>query len=83
MMSEEYEQFMKSGSESDLETLSLHTPETSEISYVKIVDVSIPFLSILLLVFKYTIAFFIVSLFIFFAISMLTLLGFVSMASIF
>ncbi len=82
-MSEEYEQFMKSGSESDLETLSLHTPETSEISYVKIVDVSIPFLSILLLVFKYTIAFFIVSLFIFFAISMLTLLGFVSMASIF
>jgi|TARA_B110000305_G_scaffold122100_1_gene136786 hypothetical protein len=83
MMSEEYEQFMKSGSESDLETLNLHTPETSEISYVKIVDVSIPFLSILLLVFKYTIAFFIVSLFIFFAISMLTLLGFVSMASIF
>jgi hypothetical protein len=83
MMSEEYEQFMKSGSESDLETLSLHTPETSEISYVKIVDISIPFLSILLLVFKYTIAFFIVSLFIFFAISMLTLLGFVSMASIF
>ena len=82
-MSEEYEQFMKSGSESDLETLSLHTPETSEISYVKIVDVSIPFLSILLLVFKYTIAFFIVSLFIFFAISMLTFLGFVSMASIF
>lgn len=82
-MSEEYEQFMKSGSESDLETLSLHTPETSEISYVKIVDISIPFLSILLLVFKYTIAFFIVSLFIFFAISMLTLLGFVSMASIF
>jgi hypothetical protein len=82
-MSDEYEQFMKSGSESDLETLSLHTPETSEISYVKIVDVSIPFLSILLLVFKYTIAFFIVSLFIFFAISMLTLLGFVSMASIF
>ena len=82
-MSEEYEQFMKSGSESDLETLKLHTPETSEISYVKIVDVSIPFLSILLLVFKYTIAFFIVSLFIFFAISMLTLLGFVSMASIF
>ena len=82
-MSEEYEQFMKSGSESDLETLSLHTPETSEINYVKIVDVSIPFLSILLLVFKYTIAFFIVSLFIFFAISMLTLLGFVSMASIF
>lgn len=82
-MSEEYEQFMKSGSESDLETLSLHTPETSEISYVKIVDVSIPFLSILLLVFKYTIAFFIVSLFIFFAISMLTLLGFISMASIF
>jgi hypothetical protein len=83
MMSEEYEQFMKSGSENDLETLNLHTPETSEISYVKIVDVSIPFLSILLLVFKYTIAFFIVSLFIFFAISMLTLLGFVSMASIF
>jgi hypothetical protein len=83
MMSEEYEQFMKSGSEGDLETLNLHTPETSEISYVKIVDVSIPFLSILLLVFKYTIAFFIVSLFIFFAISMLTLLGFVSMASIF
>ncbi|MDA7701326.1 hypothetical protein N9A69_02045 [Gammaproteobacteria bacterium] len=82
-MSEEYEQFMKSGSENDLETLNLHTPETSEISYVKIVDVSIPFLSILLLVFKYTIAFFIVSLFIFFAISMLTLLGFVSMASIF
>ncbi len=82
-MSDEYEQFMKSGSESDLETLSLHTPETSEISYVKIVDVSIPCLSILLLVFKYTIAFFIVSLFIFFAISMLTLLGFVSMASIF
>ncbi|MDA8955690.1 hypothetical protein N9H58_02810 [Gammaproteobacteria bacterium] len=82
-MSEEYEQFMKSGSESDLETLNLNTPETSEISYVKIVDVSIPFLSILLLVFKYTIAFFIVSLFIFFAISMLTLLGFVSMASIF
>ncbi|MDA7829766.1 hypothetical protein N9A85_03390, partial [Gammaproteobacteria bacterium] len=65
------------------ETLNLNTPETSEISYVKIVDVSIPFLSILLLVFKYTIAFFIVSLFIFFAISMLTLLGFVSMASIF
>ena len=82
-MSEEYEQFMKSGSESDLETLNLNTPETSEISYVKIVDVSIPFLSILLLVFKYTIDFFIVSLFIFFAISMLTLLGFVSMASIF
>ena len=82
-MSEEYEQFMKSASESDLETLNLHTLETSEISYVKIVDVSIPFLSILLLVFKYTIAFFIVSLFIFFAISMLTLLGFVSMASIF
>ena len=44
-MSEEYEQFMKSGSESDLETLNLHTPETSEISYVKIVDVSIPFLA--------------------------------------
>jgi len=61
----------------------LHTAEISNISYVKIVDVSIPFLSILLLVLKYTIAFFIVSLFIFFAISMLTLLGFVSMASIF
>ena len=82
-MSEEYEQFMKSGSKSYPETKSLHTAEISNIIYVKIVDVSIPFLSILLLVLKYTIAFFIVSLFIFFAISMLTLLGFVSMASIF
>ena len=82
-MSDEYEQFMKSGSKSDSETMSLHTAEISNISYVKIVDVSIPFLSILLLVLKYTIAFFIVSLFIFFAISTLTFLGFVSMASIF
>ena len=82
-MSDEYEQFMKSESKSDSETTSLHTAEISNISYVKIVDVSIPFLSILLLVLKYTIAFFIVSLFIFFAISTLTFLGFVSMASIF
>ena len=58
-MSEEYEQFMKSGSKSYSETTSLHTAEISNISYVKIVDVSIPFLSILLLVLKYTIAFFI------------------------
>jgi hypothetical protein len=82
-MSEEYEQFMQSKSKSDLEIPNSHSVEASKINHVKIVDVSIPFLSILLLVFKYTIAFFIVSLFIFFAISILTLLGFVSMVSIF
>ena len=82
-MSEEYEQFMQSRSKSDLEILNLNSEEASKINHVKIVDVSIPFLSILLLVFKYSIAFFIVSLFIFFGISTLTLLGFFSMASIF
>lgn len=82
-MSEEYEQFMKSASKDNLDFYNSQAEKINKINNVKVVDVSIPFLSILLLVFKYTIAFFIVSLFIFFTISMLTLLGFVSMASIF
>jgi uncharacterized membrane protein len=82
-MSEEYEQFIKSKITEDSEATNIKTIETNKINYVKVVDISIPFLSVLLLVLKYTIAFFLVSLFIFFTVSVLSLLGVIGISSIF
>ncbi len=79
-MTKEYEQYMESeaNKKTDRSVEKIH--DNQNFNEVIIVDVDIPFLSVLMLVFKYTIAFFLVSLFVFFILSILGfgLLGFSS-----
>ena len=78
-MTKEYEQYMESeAKKKDGSVEQIH--DDQNVNEVRIVDVDIPFLSVLMLVFKYTIAFFLVSLFVFFILSIFGfgLLGFSS-----
>ena len=78
-MTKEYEQYMESeAKKKDGSVEQIH--DNQNFNEVRIVDVDIPFLSVLMLVFKYTIAFFLVSLFVFFILSIFGfgLLGFSS-----
>ncbi len=79
-MTKEYEQYIESeaNKKTDRSVEKIH--DNQNFNEVIIVDVDIPFLSVLMLVFKYTIAFFLVSLFVFFILSILGfgLLGFSS-----
>ena len=79
-MTKEYEQYMESESNKKKDRSVEKIHDNQNFNEVRIVDVDIPFLSVLMLVFKYTIAFFLVSLFVFFILSIFGfgLLGFSS-----
>tara|TARA_B100000767_G_C19699719_1_gene507847 strand:+ start:754 stop:1005 length:252 start_codon:yes stop_codon:yes gene_type:complete len=64
-MTKEYEQYMESEANKKKEDAVVNIYDNKDLNEVRIVDVDIPFLSVLMLVFKYTIAFFLVSLFVF------------------
>ena len=79
-MTKEYEQYMESEAKKKTDRSVKRIHDNQNFNEVRIVDVDIPFLSVLMLVFKYTIAFFLVSLFVFFILSIFGfgLLGFSS-----
>ena len=79
-MTKEYEQYMESEANKRTDRSVKKIYDNQNFNEVRIVDVDIPFLSVLMLVFKYTIAFFLVSLFVFFILSIFGfgLLGFSS-----